>query len=310
MAWGTQRSWRWCSKCQGMWFGGNPAGPCPAGGTHTKAGSGNYSLVHSATSAPGQPNWRWCSKCQGLWFGGNPPGPCPAGGKHIKTGSGNYTIPLAGAGQQGWRWCSKCQGMWFSLNATTGKCPAGGGHSQTGSGSYRQVSVTQRIRIHTKILTTPNVSIDTLMQNMREVYATASIDVEWASTENLNLPALNDLDVGQCIMGQTTQEQNQLFNNRNNIGTNEIAVYFVRSTVPPYNGCAAHPAGKPSAAVVQTGTQWTFAHEVGHVLGLSHVNNNDRLMTGNGTSNITNAPPDLVASEVTTMTNSALTANV
>jgi hypothetical protein len=181
---------------------------------------------------------------------------------------------------------------------------------QTGSGSYRQVQVTQRVRIHTKFLTTPNISIDTLLQNMREVYAAAAIDVEWASTENLNLPTLNDLDVGDCIMGQTTQEQNQLFNNRNNVGTNEIAVYFVRSTVPPFNGCAAHPAGKPSAAVVQTATQWTFAHEVGHVLGLVHVNNNDRLMTGNGTSNITNPPPDLVASEVTTMTNSALTVNV
>ena len=310
MAWGTQRNWRWCSKCQGMWFGGNPAGPCPAGGNHIKTGSGNYSLVHSATSAPGQSNWRWCSKCQGLWFGGNPPGPCPGGGNHIKTGSGNYTIPLTGAGQQGWRWCNKCQGMWFSLNNTTGKCKAGGGHSQTGSGSYRQVTVTQRIRIHTKVLTVPNIAIETLLQNMREVYAAASIDVEWASTESLNLPALNDLDVGQCVAGVTTAEQNTLYNNRNNVAANDIAVYFVRSTVPPFNGCAAHPAGKPSACVVQTGSQWTFAHEVGHVLGLSHVNNNDRLMTGNGTSNITNPPPDLIASEVTTMTNSALTTNV
>src|SRR4030095_3665358 len=133
MAWGTQRDWRWCSKCQGMWFGGNPAGPCPAGGTHIKTGSGNYSLVHQATSAPGQSNWRWCSKCQGLWFGGNPAGPCPAGGTHIKTGSGNYTIAhQTGAGQQGWRWCNKCQGMWFSLNNTAGACPAGGGHSPDG----------------------------------------------------------------------------------------------------------------------------------------------------------------------------------
>jgi hypothetical protein len=310
MAWGTQRNWRWCSKCQGMWFGGNPAGPCPAGGNHTKTGSGNYSLVQGATSAPGQANWRWCGKCQGLWFGGNPPGPCPGGGNHIKTGSGNYSIPLAGAGQQGWRWCNKCQGMWFSLNNTTGKCKAGGGHSQTGSGSYRQVQVTQRIRIHTKVLTVPNIAIETLLQNMREVYATASIDVEWASTESLNLPALNDLDVGQCVAGVTTAEQDTLYNNRNNVGANDIAVYFVRSTVPPFNGCAAHPAGKPSAAVVQTGSQWTFAHEVGHVLGLSHVNNNDQLMTGNGTSNITNPPPDLIASEVATMTNSALTTNV
>lgn len=311
MAWGTQRSWRWCSKCQGLWFGGNPAKPCPAGGNHIKTGSGNYSLVHQATSAPGQSNWRWCSKCAGLWFGGNPAGPCPAGGKHTKVGSGNYTLAhQTGAGQQGWRWCNKCQGLWFAGNNTPGKCPAGGGHSQQGSGSYRLVIVTQRIRIHTKILTTPNISIDTLLHNMREVYATAAIDVEWASTENLNFPALNDLDVGACTMGSTTSEQNQLFANRNNAASNDIVVYFVRSTVPPFNGCAAFPAGKPGAAVVKTATQWTFAHEVGHVLGLFHVNNNDRLMTGNGTSNITNPPPDLVASEVTTMTNSALTVNV
>jgi len=113
------------------------------------------------------------------------------------------------------------------------------------------VIVTQRIRIHAKILTTPNISIDTLMQNMREVYATAAIDVEWASTENLNLPALNDLDVGACVSGTTTAEQDQLFNNRNNVGNNEIVVYFIRSTVPPFNGCAAFPAGRPGAAVVK-----------------------------------------------------------
>jgi len=311
MAWGTQRGWRWCNKCEGLWFGGNPGSKCPAGGVHSKTGSGNYSLVHQATSAPGQSNWRWCSKCQGLWFGGNPAGACPAGAKHIKTGSGNYTIAhQTGAGQQGWRWCSKCQGMWFAGNNTAGKCPAGQGHSSVGSGSYRQVIVTQRIRVHTKILTVPNISIDTLMHNMREVYATAKIDVEWASTENLNFPSLNDLDVGACTLGNTTAEQNTLFAKRNNVGTNDIAVYFVRSTVPPFNGCAAHPPGKPSAAVVKTATQWTFAHEVGHVLGLFHVNNNDRLMTGNGTSNITNPPPDLAGTEVTTMTNSALTVNV
>ena len=51
MAWGTQRGWRWCSKCQGLWFGGNPGSKCPGGGVHSKTGSGNYSLVHQATSA-------------------------------------------------------------------------------------------------------------------------------------------------------------------------------------------------------------------------------------------------------------------
>ena len=87
-------------------------------------------------------------------------------------------------------------------------------------------------------------------------------------------------------------------------------VYFVRSTVPPFNGCAAHPAGQPGAVVVQGATQWTLAHEVGHVLGLPHVDNNDRLMTGNGTANITNPPPDLTTSEVSTMAASPFTINL
>jgi peptidoglycan hydrolase-like protein with peptidoglycan-binding domain len=87
-----QSNWRWCSKCQGLHFGGNPAKPCPAGGKHIKTGSGNYSLAHNSPAAVGQSNWRWCSKCQGLHFGGNPAKACPAGGKHTKTGSGNYTL--------------------------------------------------------------------------------------------------------------------------------------------------------------------------------------------------------------------------
>ena len=50
-------------------------------------------------------------------------------------------------------------------------------------------------------------------------------------------------------------------------------------------------------------------NEVGHVLGLNHVNDTNRLMTGGGTANITNPPPDLVESERQTMENSALTQN-
>lgn len=313
MAWGTQRNWRWCNKCQGSWFAGNvPQGACPAGGTHVRTGSGNYSLVHNATIAPGQSNWRWCNKCQGLWFNGNvSKGVCSGGGTHTSSGSGNYTLAhQSGAGQRGWRWCNRCQGLWFAGNATAGRCPAGGGHVQTGSGDYRLVQVTTTVRVHTKVLTTPDLPIETLLHNMREVYATAAVDVEWRTNETLSLPALNDLDVGSCVAGVTTAEQNTLFTNRNNVGTNEVVVYFVRSTQPPLNGCAAHPAGRPGAAVVRNATQWTFAHEIGHVLGLFHVASTDRLMTGGGTANITNPPPDLVASEATTMVASPLTITI
>ena len=107
---------------------------------------------------------------------------------------------------------------------------------------------------------------------MRQVYGNFGIGVVVRTIENLNLPPdFLDIDVGSCVRGQTTNEQNQLFNNRNNVGTNEVVVYMVRATNPPLNGCAAFPANRPGAIVVRTASEWTLAHEVGHVLGLPHV---------------------------------------
>ena len=118
-----------------------------------------------------------------------------------------------------------------------------------------------------------------------------------------------------CVAGSTTDEQNQLFGNRNNVGDNEVVAYFVRSTVPPLNGCAAHPIERPGAVIAQGATRWTLAHEMGHVLGLPHCDTDghrlfDRLMTGGGTANITNPPPDLIASEVQTMRDSTFSIDV
>jgi hypothetical protein len=158
----------------------------------------------------------------------------------------------------------------------------------------------QTVRVHIKVLFNPTLS-------MQRVYESVGLRVHRVSTETLNLPALVDCDVGACTMGSTTGEQNTLFGNRNFAWGSDVVVYFVRSTVPAFNGCAAFPAGRPGAVVASIATQWTMAHEVGHVLGLAHVNDNNRLMTGNGTSNITNPPPDLIATEVNTMRATPLT---
>jgi uncharacterized protein with LGFP repeats len=166
----------------------------------------------------------------------------------------------------------------------------------------------ETVRVHVKCLTAPTrFSINTMISNMRLTYATAQIGVKYVSFENLNLPALNDIDVGSCVMGAATAEQQQLFANRNNAGSNDVVVYFVRTTQPPYNGCAAFPSGRPGAVVASGASQWTMAHEVGHVLSLAHVNDNNRLMTGNGTDGITNPPPDVVASESSSMLASGFT---
>ena len=176
---------------------------------------------------------------------------------------------------------------------------------------HRWWALVPTVRLHFKVLSNPtSFTTAQMLAGMRQVYNANGFAVQLVSTENLNLPLLNDLDVGACTMGSTTAEQNQLFGNRNNVGANDIACYFVRSTVPALNGCAAFPAGRPSVAVASVASQWTLGHEVGHVLGLGHVNNNDRMMTGNGTWNITNPPPDLTAAERATMNASPFTQNI
>ncbi|POH74771.1 hypothetical protein CVS27_02545 [Arthrobacter glacialis] len=165
--------------------------------------------------------------------------------------------------------------------------------------------------LHLKILTPPtSFTVDQMVQSMRDVYTSRGINVVVGSTQNLNLPLLTDLDVGVCDMGVTTAEQNVLYGNRDNVGANHVAVYFVRTTNPPSNGCAAFPAGRPSCAVASTASSWTLGHEVGHVLGLRHVTPWDRLMMDGGTWNITNPPPDLIDAERVTLDASALTVNI
>jgi hypothetical protein len=145
----TQAGWRWCSKCQGMFYAmatGNHMGVCPAGGKHIDAGSGHYLEVVGG-DAPGklQGGWSWCSKCMGFFYsraseGAGGMGHCPAGGTHTKEGSGAYAAVIGEDGrrqQGGWRWCGKCMGMFYARSrGTMGICPGGGAHTDAGSGHY------------------------------------------------------------------------------------------------------------------------------------------------------------------------------
>jgi hypothetical protein len=180
----------------------------------------------------------------------------------------------------------------------------------------------QLLRIHAKVLTAPTVSIDTMFSAMQRVYELLGIRVQRVSTENLALPLLDDLDIGGCRMGSVTTEQTQLFGNRNNVPTGDLTVYFVRSTVPSNNGCAAHPAGRPGAVVASIASQWTLAHECGHVLKLRHVDDPpppdpaapppllNRLMTGRGTWSIIDPPADVTAAEALALRADRLTHNI
>lgn len=164
----------------------------------------------------------------------------------------------------------------------------------------------------------PTVSLTTMTTAMQSAYNQASIKVVVATKQYISAPPEVDVDVGSCSGGPTS-EQSDLYRNRDFVGPNEITVYFVRTTVPAYNGCATHPSDRPGAVVAQGASQWTMAHEVGHVLGLPHLSGENcsapgyvpsRLMTGCGTGLIVANPPSLVASEIQTMDQSAYTTDI
>ncbi len=134
-----QRGWRWCNRCQCLFYGGNyTTGWCVRGGGHNYQGSGEYLPHYNYQS--GQDDWRWCHKCQSMWYGGGQNvSDCPAGQRHDSSGSGNYSIEYGdnpgGQQQSGWRWCNKCYCLCYSGNGR-GYCPEGGRHNFNGSGRY------------------------------------------------------------------------------------------------------------------------------------------------------------------------------
>lgn len=181
---------------------------------------------------------------------------------------------------------------------------------------------TTRLRLHLKILVDPAVPVATSLAVMQRLYRAAGIFVEEGSPrERLRLPTLEILDVrdprnpaDRCMMNGISAEQHALFRNRNGVGPRDIAVYFVENTDPGLNGCASHPPGLPSVVISRTASQFTLAHEVGHVLGLDHVRGEPcrnrafvptSLMTGCSTSRL-RTTANLSPSELATMRSSRL----
>jgi hypothetical protein len=86
-----QHDWRFCNKCQALFFDGYPQkGVCAAGGGHVAAGY-NFTLRYDV-GAPGEKDWRFCNKCEVLFFNNRYETNayqkkfCAAGGVHVAAG--------------------------------------------------------------------------------------------------------------------------------------------------------------------------------------------------------------------------------
>jgi hypothetical protein len=182
----------------------------------------------------------------------------------------------------------------------------------------------QSARIHYKSLLPITAAINSFFDTQHDaterLFSEGGVAVYRGTTEDLSgntaLAAFLTLDVGGCFLGQPTAEHDQLFQNRNDAGADDVVVYLTQSlvngtTATTLLGCATHPDDLPGLAVVQSGARWLLAHELGHVLGLRHVatspaTNSDFLMFPN--VGWTNVPPDVTTAEYQTMLDSEFTA--
>ena len=93
----NQIDWRFCNKCNSLFFNGFPdKGHCPAGAGHVAEGL-IFFLPHDIAELPTtQAAWRFCPKCHAMHFNGFPDkGRCPAGGGHAAAGF-NFVLRFKG----------------------------------------------------------------------------------------------------------------------------------------------------------------------------------------------------------------------
>ncbi len=169
-----------------------------------------------------------------------------------------------------------------------------------------------RLRLHLRVLVEPDVTIRALIDSCDQAYRPAGLSVDVRSQTTLRLSdreiqLFNTLNVGNGCMGsRVTAEQDQLFALARGIDEREVVIFFVQETFRAVSGCAQHPEHQPGAIVVSACSEWTLAHELGHLLMLTHVDDSRRLMFNRGTVGISRRPPELAADEITTILESPL----
>jgi hypothetical protein len=166
------------------------------------------------------------------------------------------------------------------------------------------------ITLHVRFVWPSIISHQQQFTALDSCYRSIGVQVRLGSLEPLNarqpvnLSQFYDIDAGQCdLNGSVAPQLAALHAYRAGIPPAEPIAYFVRS-VGRYDACASHFPMVPAFVIGSNASLYTMAHELGHVLGLSHENDSDNLMYEYGTGNITNLPPDLTDAQRITISQS------
>jgi hypothetical protein len=132
------------------------------------------------------------------------------------------------------------------------------------------MAMTHRIGLHFRSLSETDVPFDTLLRNTEKVYAQYGIRIDFLSGLCLGLSE-EEAEKYTQVNGSCEWTAEGEFNDVQALGgavdSNEILVYYVlRFDSATSFGCGGHAPGRPACIVAASGSPWTTAHEVGHVL--------------------------------------------
>ncbi|MBF6193949.1 matrixin family metalloprotease [Nocardia implantans] len=173
------------------------------------------------------------------------------------------------------------------------------------------------VKVHTKVLAPPKrASVDQMLYNAMTLFAANGVELVGVSQEDLTDPG--DLDRFRTLYVGTaaapTAEVTDLhatfrspeYESGPGLEASEVLIAVVRDMVPAASGCASHPEAQPGVLLsASLASEWTLAHELGHVLGLGDSADSDNLMYAS-TAAITADPPQLSEDDVATVSASPL----
>jgi len=184
--------------------------------------------------------------------------------------------------------------------------------------------ITHRFRITFRSGALPVVPEDVALANARKIYGQYGFQVDEGPGMSILITPDQQvaLDASQteCRLNQEDELQKLLFSlggGRAGVGANDILVFYINKLTDtdnkPLNGCASHRSDQPAVAVSASGSPFTCAHEVGHVLlgNLlpTHSESKVNLMF-RSTNSITAAIPGLSEVQVRQMRKSPLVSHL
>jgi len=168
--------------------------------------------------------------------------------------------------------------------------------------------IDKALDIHIKILTSIRQSkINAIKSGTTEIFNTAGIQVNMIF-EKLSGPQFKEFEIveveARCPMNNPSEDIRVMAQELRNAPNNIIVAFICKMVnIVGMNGivagCSSFPNEGPTTVIaVGIPSKYLLAHEIGHLLGLDHVSDNDQLMTSEGTGNFTSTPPKLIDSEI------------